>query len=67
MMIYFIHVNREATIFRSFFDWCLILDGGVCFAPVCGNIDLEDLEVCDIIMRIDLLMLWPEVPGWLKR
>jgi len=24
-------------------------------------IDLEDLEVCDIIMRIDLLLLCPEV------
>lgn len=38
---------------------CLIWDSGRCILGRLSYIDSEDLEVCDIIMRIDLLMLWP--------
>lgn len=38
---------------------CLIWDSGRCILDCLSYIDSEDLEVCDIIMRIDLLVLWP--------
>lgn len=59
-LIYFIlsaegpHSASVALLYR-----CLIWDSGRCIVGRLSYIDLEDLEVCDIIMRIDLRVLWP--------
>lgn len=59
-LIYFIlSAERPRSASVALHYRCLIWDSGRCIVGRLSYIDSKDLEVCDIIMRIDLLVLWP--------